>query len=99
MRTPHDFRRTAIRNLERSGVSRSAAMAMVGHQTEAVYRRYAIVEERMLSEAGAKRKSSRFPVWPVSHLPRHRRGTTMRRCRDGCLDPAGPFHDSAMCPR
>jgi integrase len=37
MRTPHDFRQTAIRNLERSGVPRSAAMAMVGHQTEAVY--------------------------------------------------------------
>jgi integrase len=53
-RTPHDFRRTGIRNLERSGVPRSAAMAMVGHLTESVYRRYAIVEERMLNEAGAK---------------------------------------------
>jgi hypothetical protein len=32
----HDFRRTAVRNLERDGVSRSAAMAMVGHKTEAI---------------------------------------------------------------
>ena len=50
----HDFRRTAVRNLERSGVPRSAAMAMVGHQTEAIYRRYAIVEESMLREAARK---------------------------------------------
>lgn len=56
-RTPHDFRRTAIHNLERSGVPRSAAMAVVGHQTEAVYRRYAIVEERKLTEAGAELQS------------------------------------------
>jgi hypothetical protein len=27
---------------------------VVGHETESVYRRYAIVEERMLNEAGAK---------------------------------------------
>ena len=35
-RIPHDFRRTAVRNLERAGVPRSAAMAMVGHKTEAI---------------------------------------------------------------
>jgi integrase len=51
---PHDFRRTAVRNLERSGVPRSAVMAMVGHKTESIYRRYAIVEEAMLREAAEK---------------------------------------------
>jgi integrase len=51
---PHDFRRTAVRNLERAGVPRSAAMKMVGHRTEAIYRRYAIAEEGVLREAGAK---------------------------------------------
>jgi integrase len=50
----HDFRRTAVRNLERAGVSRSAAMAMVGHRTEAIYRRYAIVAEGDLQDAAAK---------------------------------------------
>ena len=45
---------TAIRNLERAGIPRSAAMAMVGHKTESVYRRYAIVEEGMLNGAGMK---------------------------------------------
>lgn len=50
----HDFRRTAVRNLERAGVSRSAAMAMVGHETESIYRRYAIADEALLLEAAVK---------------------------------------------
>ena len=53
-RLVHDFRRTAVRNLERAGVARSAAMKMTGHKTETVYRRYAIVDSAMLREAAAK---------------------------------------------
>ncbi len=53
-RIPHDFRRTAVRNLERAGVPRSVAMSMVGHRTEAIYRRYAIVDEAMLRDAATK---------------------------------------------
>ena len=47
----HDFRRTAVRNLERMAVPRAAAMALVGHKTESVYRRYDIVSERDLVDA------------------------------------------------
>ena len=53
-RLMHDFRCTAVRNLERAGVSRSAAMKLTGHATEAVYRRYAITDSAMLEEAVAK---------------------------------------------
>jgi len=47
----HGFRRAAVRNLERAGVPRSVAMRLVGHKTESVYRRYAIVSESDLREA------------------------------------------------
>jgi integrase len=50
-RLAHDFRRTAVRNLERRGVPRSVAMKITGHRTEAVYRRYAIVSDADLQEA------------------------------------------------
>lgn len=50
----HDFRRTCVRNLERAGVPRSSAMALVGHKTEAIYRRYAIVDAETLRDAAAK---------------------------------------------
>jgi hypothetical protein len=53
-RLVHDLRRTAVRNLERAGVSRSVAMKLTGHNTEAVYRRYAITSGADLSEGVAK---------------------------------------------
>ena len=53
-RIPHDLRRTAVRNLERAGVPRSTAMAMVGHKTESIYRRCAIVDDTSRREAAEK---------------------------------------------
>ena len=53
----HDFRRTAVRNLERAAVPRASAMKMVGHATESIYRRYAIQDEAMLREASERLQS------------------------------------------
>jgi integrase len=53
-RIPHDFRRTAVRRLERAGVPRSVAMQLVGHASEAIYRRYSITNETDLREGLAK---------------------------------------------
>lgn len=69
----HDFRRTAVRNLERDGVSRSAAMAMVGHKTESIYRRYAIVDAGALRDAAGKNR-------PRLEHHGHTFGHTRRRC-------------------
>ena len=54
IRIPHDFRRTAVRNLEMAGVPRSTAMKMVGHKTQSIYSRYAIVDEGMLQDGATK---------------------------------------------
>ena len=40
--------------MERAGLSRSVAMQLTGHKTEAVYRRYAITSEADLREGVAR---------------------------------------------
>jgi hypothetical protein len=50
----HDLRRCALRHMERAGISRSVAMAITGHLTEATYRRYDIVSTADMDSAKQK---------------------------------------------
>ncbi len=49
-RIPHDFRRTAYRNLIRAGVPKQIAMMLVGHETESMAKRYSILDEGLVTE-------------------------------------------------
>lgn len=56
--TPHDFRRTACRNMIARGVPEAAAMAISGHKTNSIFKRYAIVDPKITQNVWEQMRSA-----------------------------------------
>lgn len=50
----HDLRRSAVRNMDRAGIPRTTIRRIIGHETDAMFDRYRIVDQRDIQEAGVK---------------------------------------------
>src|SRR5260370_1169552 len=48
---PHDFRRTACRDMVKAGIPEVVAMRISGHKTNSMFKRYAITDPRMVQSA------------------------------------------------
>ena len=62
---PHDLRRSAVRDLIRSGVPQTVAMRISGHKTDSVFRRYDITEDSDLIAAKDSLRAYRSRIGQV----------------------------------
>jgi integrase len=53
--TFHDLRRTAVRNMVAAGIDRATAKAISGHETDSIFERYQIIDEKNIADALAMR--------------------------------------------
>ncbi len=74
---PHDFRRTAVRNLVRAGVPRSIARLLTGHKTESVFERYNITSEQDLAD-GVEKLAAYLAAKPAEDAHRRAARGTLR---------------------
>ena len=84
------MRRSAVRTFERAGVPRSVAMSIVGHKTESIYRRYAIVDEAMQREAAV-----RLDAWLQQPKPKAS-SVTVTAIAEGAKASTGSKQDQSV---